>query len=119
LRGYDYSLPGGYFITICTKHRIDIFGEVRDGEMIRNEYGNIVQSCWDKLRLHYPTIQSDEFAIMPNHIHGIIEITENTVWAIHKLPLNFTTTTCHSLRSCNNVVWNPFYTYTIPDGIAG
>jgi REP element-mobilizing transposase RayT len=47
--------------------------------MIRNDCGNIVQSCWEELPLHYPHIQLDEFVVMPNHIHGIIIIHDNTV----------------------------------------
>ena len=83
LREYSYSLPGGYFVTICTKDRIELFGKVVDGEMIRNDYGNIVQLCWDKLPLHYPNIQLDEFQVMPNHVHGIIIIHDYPVGSRH------------------------------------
>jgi putative transposase len=31
LKGYDYSQPGAYFITICTQDRACLFGEVVDG----------------------------------------------------------------------------------------
>ena len=43
LPGYDYSAEGGYFITIVTKDRQHLFGEVVNGEMMLNELGKIVQ----------------------------------------------------------------------------
>ena len=30
LKGYDYSLPGCYFITVCTFNRACIFGDICD-----------------------------------------------------------------------------------------
>jgi putative transposase len=86
LREYDYSLPGAYFVTICTKDRRRLFGGIVDGRMVCNEYGAIVHSCWDDIPVHYPLVQTDELMVMPNHIHGIIIIDE-PVGAIHKLPL--------------------------------
>ena len=77
------SLPGAYFVTVCTKGRIELFGKVVDGEMRRNDYGNIVQLCWDELPLHYPNIQLDEFQVMPNHVHGIIIIHDDPVGSRH------------------------------------
>ena len=38
LKGYDYSQPGYYFITVCTHDRIDLFGGIIDNEMHLNEY---------------------------------------------------------------------------------
>ena len=81
LREYDYSQPGAYFITICTKDRIGMFGKIVDGDMIMHEYGNIVQLCWNVLPDHYDNIQLDEFVVMPNHIHGIIIINDDAVGA--------------------------------------
>ncbi|WP_232280631.1 hypothetical protein [Chloroflexus aggregans] len=39
LKGYDYSQAGAYFITICTKDRACLFGEVVNGEMRLNDFG--------------------------------------------------------------------------------
>lgn len=41
LRGYDYTQPGVYFVTICTHQRIHLFGQVVAGSMQLSEYGNI------------------------------------------------------------------------------
>ena len=72
LKGYDYSLPGKYFITICTGNRKKYFG---DGEKL-SCLGQIVRQEW----LKTPDIRKDmnitldEFVIMPDHFHAIIII---------------------------------------------
>ena len=73
-QGYDYSLPGKYFITICTKNKIHYFGEIDDGKMILSETGLIVRDFWIAIPYHFPHTLLDEFIIMPDHIHGIIII---------------------------------------------
>ncbi|MDD5583375.1 MAG: hypothetical protein PHS99_09270, partial [Candidatus Marinimicrobia bacterium] len=77
--------PGAYFITICTYNRQCLFGEIVNGEMRLNEYGEIVWQFWLDIPNHFPYSQSDEFLIIPNHIYGIILIV--VVGAIHELPL--------------------------------
>ncbi|MDP9372578.1 MAG: transposase [Chloroflexota bacterium] len=76
LKGYDYSQPGAYFVTICVRWRERLLGEVVDGETRPNAYGAIVARCWDDLPRHYPTVELDAFVVMPNHIHGIIVLTD-------------------------------------------
>ncbi len=60
LKGYDYSQPGLYFITICTQNREHLFGKITDGEIVLNDAGKMIEK-------------------MPNHFHGIIQITTNDV----------------------------------------
>jgi REP element-mobilizing transposase RayT len=74
LRGYDYSLPGFYFITICTQNRRSLFGDITSGEMRTNEAGMIAVQVWEELQSRFPCVQLDESVVMPNHIHGIIAI---------------------------------------------
>ena len=75
LKGYDYSQEGLYFITICTQHRACIFGDVVDGKMILNDAGEIAFNEWMKTSELRKNIELGEFVVMPNHIHGIINIT--------------------------------------------
>lgn len=49
LRGYDYSQPGAYFITMVTHGRKYLFGEIADGKMLLNSAGQIVQQEWRRL----------------------------------------------------------------------
>jgi REP element-mobilizing transposase RayT len=61
-------------VTIVTQGRECLFGEIIDGEMRLNEYGKIVQNWWNEIPIHFPTVELGVFAIMPNHVHGIIFI---------------------------------------------
>ncbi|NLJ82963.1 MAG: hypothetical protein GX330_07550 [Bacteroidales bacterium] len=79
LRNWDYSWAAAYFVTICTKHRIHYFGEIKNGRMELSEIGNIVENEWLKtfeIRLDM-NLQMGEFTIMPNHFHAIITIGKN------------------------------------------
>jgi putative transposase len=86
LQGYDYASAGAYFVTICTKDRECLFGDITDAIMQINDAGRIVQQCWQNIPLHFPHVQLDEYIIMLNHIHGIICI-ETAVGAKNFSPL--------------------------------
>ncbi len=81
LSGYDYSQNGAYFVTVCTRNRESLFGEIEDGNMFLNSYGQIVSDVWSHLPDHYFHVQSDQFVVMPNHIHGIIVSNRDVVGA--------------------------------------
>ncbi len=74
LRDYDYSQPGAYFVTICAQHRKCLFGTIIDGKMQLNEIGQIVVECWNRISQHFPSVELDEYVVMPNHTHGIIRL---------------------------------------------
>lgn len=74
LKEYDYSQPGGYFVTLCTHRRECILGDVADGDVHLNQFGEIVKEEWLRTGQIRPEITMDEFMVMPNHMHGIIMI---------------------------------------------
>lgn len=76
LQNYDYSQNGIYFITICTKEKEELFGKVENGEINLNELGEIVEKCYLEIPKHFDSVYLDQYVIMPNHIHGIIEINQ-------------------------------------------
>ena len=76
LKGYDYSQAGAYFVTICVEHRECLFGEIVNGEMQCNAFGEIVWKWWNELPNYYAPVVLDEFVVMPNHMHGILVITD-------------------------------------------
>jgi putative transposase len=84
LKNYDYSQNGAYFITICTFNRELLFGNIAGArgsvplQMELNEYGKIVYNDWYHTPEIRKTIILDQFVVMPNHIHGIIIIAEET-----------------------------------------
>ena len=77
IKSYNYSLPGAYFITICTYRKENILGYITDGKMEINVLGKIIVSEWLKTFQIRKNIQLDEYIVMPNHFHGIIILTEN------------------------------------------
>ncbi len=77
LKGYDYSQQGAYYVTIVAWQRKSLFGEVVNGEMRLNKVGEIVQKWWGEIPNHFPGVETGAFIIMPNHVHGIIMITNN------------------------------------------
>jgi putative transposase len=77
LKEYDYSQPGGYFITIVTYQRDCLFGKITNEEMQLNIYGQIVYECWRAIPEHFPNVELGTYVVMPNHVHGIIVINEN------------------------------------------
>lgn len=81
LRGYDYSQAGAYFVTICVQNRACLFGDIADGAIRLNDAGQLIQTRWDELPSHYPGVETDEFEVMPNHVHGIIVLTDRVVGA--------------------------------------
>jgi len=88
LKGYDYTRAGAYFVTICTKDRACLFGDVADGVMRLDQMGHIVRQCWLAIPDHVPHVLLDEFVVMPNHVHGIIVImATHIVGATHASPL--------------------------------
>jgi len=88
LQEYDYSQAGGYFITICTHEKECLFGEVVDGEIQLNDIGKIVKSEWLKTEEIRDNVSTDEFVIMPNHVHGILFIDEpsDRRGTVHRAP---------------------------------
>lgn len=64
LKAYDYSSPGAYFVTICTYNK-SLFFENPD-------LAKITWEIWDTIPQHHPTVRIDEFVVMPNHVHGIM-----------------------------------------------
>ncbi|MDW8181915.1 MAG: transposase [Anaerolineae bacterium] len=86
LKGYDYTQPGAYFVTLVTHERAHLFGAVVDGAMQLNEAGRIAEQCWKAIPHHFPHVTLDVFVIMPNHIHGILWIIQ-TVGAKNFSPL--------------------------------
>ena len=81
LKGYDYAQAGLYFITICCQNRAHLFGEIINGQMILNDAGKIANNCWMEIPNHFPNAVLHEHIVMPNHIHGIIELKYDTVGA--------------------------------------
>lgn len=60
-------------------------GEIEDWEMRLSEAGQVIAACWDEIPRHFPNAELDDFVVMPNHVHGILILSEPQ--ARHALPL--------------------------------
>jgi REP element-mobilizing transposase RayT len=74
LRGFDYSQPGAYFVTICTQGRACVLSEIFEGEVYLSRLGEIVDACWRDIPNHFAHVALDVHVVMPDHIHGILRI---------------------------------------------
>ncbi len=75
-KNHDYSSPGLYFITLLVKDRNPIFGKIFFDRVELSDYGKIARSCLLSLEESFSFIKLDEYIIMPDHIHLIIEIRD-------------------------------------------
>ena len=122
LPNYDYTQPGYYFVTICTYQNKNILGKIVGAgpcagpNMILNNVGLMIKSTWMEIPRYYPNIETDEFVVMPNHIHGIIVTSNNNgrpQWDAPTLSLSdiihrfksFTTKRYHQLANHESKLW--------------
>lgn len=73
---------------MCTAQRESLFGQVENGQVQLNEYGQVVADCWRWLPKHYSYIELDEWVLMPNHLHEIIAVTEARKGGSRTAPTN-------------------------------
>lgn len=107
LRGYDYTRPGVYFITICTHDRRRLFGDIANGRMRLNDAGVAADTVWRAIPTHFPHVRLDAFVVMPNHVHGVVVITTpgipgGRVGATHASPLQ-----CHAPSDPTHAPFEP------------
>lgn len=88
LRDFDYSQAGYYFITICTANKRHVFGQIINGTMVLNEFGNVTSSCIEEIPNHIENTIIDKYVVMPNHIHLIL-IVQDINSSSEEKPLSF------------------------------
>ena len=76
LQYWDYRWAGAYFITICTQNREHYLGEIVNGQMQLSHIGVIADILWYQIPHHAQNVELGAFVVMPNHIHGILVLTE-------------------------------------------
>ncbi len=72
LKGYDYTQPGAYFVTLLAYQRQCLFCKITNGQVSISPIGQILQDQWLKLPDYFPFLALGTFVIMPNHLHGIL-----------------------------------------------
>ena len=83
LKTWDYSDPGYYYVTICTKNKKKLLSNIHqnghDAHSIPTPLGQTVLDCWNRIEITYPHVKLDYTCLMPNHLHGIIILENKTI----------------------------------------
>jgi putative transposase len=120
LKDYDYSIPGAYFVTICTYKNQFLFAETKDGVLKLNNVGEMIEGYWINLANKFPAVEMDEYIIMPDHLHGLIFIVgadpcvcpdsgAHTGAPLQKIIQWFKTMTTNAyIRGVKKKKWRPF-----------
>jgi len=74
MQNWDYGRNGKYFITICTGGRECFFGNIEDRNVKLSQIGILADKFWIEIPNHFEYVILDQYIIMPNHVHGILEI---------------------------------------------
>ncbi len=72
LQGYDYSLPGPYFLTVCCVDRRHLLGRIEAGVYQPNDLGAMLGEMWMDQTRRFPGLVIDTWTGMPNHLHMLI-----------------------------------------------
>ncbi len=78
LKGYDYSSPGMYFLTLCVKGRKSLLSNIVGNDALivpqnnLSKIGVICDKYINNITIKYKNVTIDKYVIMPNHIHMII-----------------------------------------------
>ncbi|MCC4262598.1 MULTISPECIES: transposase [Halopseudomonas] len=75
LRRFDYRSPNVFFITLCTGQRRCSLGRIDDGVMHPSTLGCLVERLWRQIQLRFPHVLTDDLVLMPNHLHGVLQIS--------------------------------------------
>ena len=76
---WNYGWAGAYFITICTANREHYFGQIVNDKMILSPCGILADVFWHEIINHTNNVELGAFVVMPNHIHGILILTDTIV----------------------------------------
>ncbi len=75
---FDYSQAGSYFVTICTRDHACVFGVVDGDAVVLGAAGNVVAEEMSRVEDRFPGVLVEAVVIMPNHVHAIIVIEDQS-----------------------------------------
>ena len=87
LKYYNYAEQGMYFITICTKNRLELLGKISEDEnkIIFTKEGIFAKKYINKISNIFENAIIDEYVVMPNHIHLLILLNKNSDVSISRI----------------------------------
>jgi putative transposase len=115
LKGYDYAQAGAYFVTICAQDRACLFGNVVEESMCLNDAGHMFAMLWNDIPVRFADLEVDTFVVMPNHVHGIVVLSDTANGATKSAPALGAVvaafksmTTVHYIRGVKTRGWPEF-----------
>ena len=98
-KGYDYSLGGAYFITICTFNKKKILSKITretnnyEPKVELTRIGKQIEECLNNIQSIYDGYEVGDYIIMPNHIHFIVYSysNDNEIYSLIKKIKTYTT----------------------------
>ena len=131
LGNFDYSSNGAYFVTICTQNRRCVLSKIvgrglAPAESFDSEYslyGKIAEEQLLLLGERFSCLTIDDYVIMPNHIHAIFMIKDETAGASPRPTImdivcaykSLTTKQCKNNGFRDNIFQTSFYEHIIRD----
>lgn len=93
---HDYRSRCIYMITLAVEGRLPVLGELRGPDKSHVEtwikptpLGEQVLRCWREIPTHYPKVKAMEIQLMPDHIHGILFVTEQVPYHLGQVVNGF------------------------------
>jgi putative transposase len=102
LQNYDYTECGQYFVTICIQNRECLLGVISQGIFSASDSGKIVQRALKALQQNHPEITIESWIVMPNHVHFILEIYQQSNVALGELVRQFKYDTTKQINKSRN-----------------
>ena len=114
LPSYDYSRTGAYFVTLCIRGRECLLGEVVNERVELSDMGHFVKEAWEGLTTQYSYVKLDDYVVMPNHLHGVIVISNETPSATERKSLGrvigaFKTVSAKQINSMRSISGQPIW----------
>src|ERR1700759_1178338 len=75
----NYAAAAIYFVTICTFERRPNLASIENGIVRLSSIGKMVEERWLQIPIHHPQAMLHAFLVMPNHFHGLLELTNRIV----------------------------------------
>jgi len=109
----DYRAPAFYMVTLTTHNRRPWFGRCENNRCTLNADGWLIHDLWRRIPLDYPQIAVSTLCIMPDHLHGILRVTERMTAPLGVAIRAFKSQATSALRKTHCApaltLWNPGY----------
>lgn len=110
---HDYREPFFYMVTITTHERRPWLGVCENNACTLSADGWLVHNLWHRISQDYPRIALSTLCIMPDHLHGILRVTERMEKPVGVPVRAFKSQCTSAMRERHGdptlTLWNPGY----------